>query len=181
MLVTIKQNASKQVEWDVVNTQFDYAGAPAWKTELATLGAKLAQTKTEVLESFNHVAHLATFEALTRAKVADQQKALTEARDLIEETLGKTYARAFAMGIKELEFKLPEQAVFEALDFSAFVGAKVTRTKKEPEHGVAAMLKAFRNKVEKLQKTENPQSWVKEEIDAYALIIKTLEDSASKE
>lgn len=181
MLVTIKQNASKQVEWDVVNTQFDYTGAATWKTELATLGAKLAQTKTELLEAFNHVAHLASFEALTMTKVADQQKALTEARDLIEEVLGKAYAKAFAMGIKELEFKLPEQAVFEALDFSAFVGAKTTRTKKEAEHGIAAMIKTFRNKVEKLQKTENPQPWVKEEIDAYALIIKTLEDSASKE
>lgn len=180
MLVTIKQNASKQVEWDVVNTQFDYTGAATWKTELATLGAKLAQTKEEMLEAFNHVAHLASFEALTMTKVADQQKALTEARDLIEETLGKQYARAFAMGIKELEYKLPEQAVFEALDFRAFVGAKVTRNKKEAEHGVSAMLKSFRNKIEKLQKVENPQPWVAEELDAYALIIKTLEDSASK-
>lgn len=180
MLVTIKQNASKQVEWDVVNTQFDYAGAPAWKTELATLGAKLAQTKEETLEAFNHVAHLASFEALTLAKVADQQKALTEARDLIESTLGKTYARAFAMGIKELEFKLPEQAVFEALDFSAFVGAKVTRTKKEAEHGITAMIKTFRNKVAKYEKMENPQPWVAEELDAYALIIKTLEESSKE-
>ena len=180
MLVTIKQNSTKQVEWDITNTQFDYAGAPTWKTELATLGAKLAKTKTELLEAFNHVAHLASFEALTMAKVADQQKALTEARDLIEETLGKTYAKAFAMGIKQLDFKLPEQEVFEELDFAAFVGAKTTRTKKEAEHGIAAMIKTFRNKVEKLQKTENPQPWVKEEIGAYALIIKTLEDSASK-
>ena len=181
MFVTIKQNASKQVEWDIVNTQFDYAGATAWKTELTTLGAKLAQTKTELLEAFNHVAHLASFEALTMTKVADQQRAITEARDLIEETLGKSYARAFAMGIKELDFKLPEQAVFEALDFSAFIGAKVTRTKKDTEHGIAAMLKTFRNRVEKLQKIENPQPWVAEEVDAYELIIKTLEDSASKE
>ena len=180
MLVTIKQNASKQVEWDVVNTQFDYAGAPAWKAELATLGAKLAQTKEEMLEAFNHVAHLASFEALTLAKVADQQKALTEARDLIEETLGKAYAKAFAMGIKELEFKLPEQAVFEALDFSAFVGAKTARTKKEPEHGVAAMLKAFKNKEAKLKKIENPQPWVEEESRAYALIIKILEESSKE-
>lgn len=172
----IKQAAVKAVEFS--SDRFEYGSD--WRKALADLAVKIAKSDTERLSAFNSLSHIAYAEATQHKTQKETRAALAQVRDELENALGKQYSRAFALACQEMEFGLPEQAEFEALDFSAFVGAKVTR-KREAEHGVSAMLKAFRNKVEKLQKTENPQPWVAEELDAYALIIKTLEDSASKE
>lgn len=173
----IKQAAVKAVEFS--SDRFEYGSD--WRKALADLAVKIAKSDTERLSAFNSLSHIAYAEATQHKTQKETRAALAQVRDELENALGKQYARAFALACQEMDFSLPEQAEFEALDFSAFVGAKTTRTKKEAEHGVAAMLKAFKNRIEKLQKVENPQPWVKEEIDAYALIIKTLEDSASKE
>lgn len=172
----IKQASSKAVEFS--NARFAYG--TDWRKALADLAVKIAKSDAERLSAFNSLSHIAYAEATQHKTQKETRAALAQVRDELENALGKAYARAFALACQEMDFGLPEQDEFEALDFSAFVGAKTTRTKKEPEHGVAAMLKAFRNRVEKLQKTENPLPWVAEELDAYALIIKTLEDSASK-
>lgn len=172
----IKQASSKAVEFS--SDRFDYASD--WRIGLTLLAGKLANSRAEAESAFDGICHIAYAQATQRKTKKDVHTAVAEVRDEIEEALGKRYARAFALAVQELAFELPEQAVFEAVNFSAYIDAKSPRTKKEAEHGIAAMLKTFRNKVEKLQKTENPQPWVKEEIDAYALIIKTLEDSVSK-
>lgn len=173
----IKQASSKAVEFN--NARFDYASD--WTRALADLAVAIAKDNAERLSAFNSICHVAYAQATQHGTQKAVRESLVQVRDTIENALGKAYARAFALACTEMEFTLPEQEAFESIDFSAFVGQKATRAKKEAEHGVSAMLKAFRNKVEKLQKTENPQPWVKEEIDAYALIIKTLEDSVSKE
>lgn len=172
----IKQASSKAVEFS--NNRFAYG--TDWRKSLADLAVKIAKSDNERLTAFDSLAHVAYAEATQQKTQKAIREALAGVRDTIENALGKQYARAFALACQEMDFNLPGQAEFEALDFSAFVGAKVTRTKKEPEHGIAAMIKSFRNKVEKLQKVENPQNWVREELDAYALIIKTLEDSAKE-
>lgn len=173
----IKQASSKAVEFN--NDRFNYASD--WMKLLADLAIAIAKDNAERMSAFNSVCHIAYAQATQHGTQKAVRESLVQVRDSIENALGKAYARAFALACTEMEFTLPEQEAFEALDFSTFVGTKVTRNKKEAEHGVSAMLKTFRNKIEKLQKVENPQPWVKEEIDAYALIIKTLEDSASKE
>lgn len=172
----IKQASSKTVEFS--NSRFAYGSD--WRKALTDLAVKIAKSDTERLTAFDSLAHVAYAEATQQKTQKAIREKLAEVRDTIENALGKAYARAFALACTEMEFSLPEQAEFEALDFSVFVGAKTTRTKKEPEHGVTAMLKAFRNKIEKLQKVENPQNWVREELDAYALIIKTLEESSKE-
>lgn len=173
----IKQASSKAVEFN--NDRFNYASD--WTRLLADLAIAIAKDNAERMSAFNSVCHIAYAQATQHGTQKAVRESLVQVRDSIENALGKAYARAFALACTEMDFTLPEQEAFEALDFSTFVGTKVTRNKKEAEHGISAMLKTFRNKVEKLQKVENPQPWVKEEIDAYALIIKTLEDSASKE
>lgn len=172
----IKQASSKAVEFS--NSRFAYGSD--WRKALTDLAVKIAKSDTERLTAFDSVAHVAYAEATQQKTQKAIREALAGVRDTIENALGKAYARAFALACTEMEFSLPEQEAFEALDFSAFVGAKVTRTKKEAEHGIAAMIKTFRNKVAKYEKMENPQPWVAEELDAYALIIKTLEESSKE-
>lgn len=172
----IKQAAVKAVEFS--SDRFAYG--TDWRKALAALSAKIAKSDTERAQAFNSLAHIAYAEATQQKTQKAIREQLAQVRDELENALGKQYARAFALACQEMEFSLPEQAEFEALDFSTFVGAKTARTKKEAEHGVAAMLKTFRNRIEKLQKTENPQPWVAEELDAYALIIKTLEESSKE-
>lgn len=172
----IKQASSKAVEFS--NSRFSYGSD--WRKALSDLAVKIAKSDNERLTAFDAIAHVAYAEATQQKTQKAVRETLAQVRDELEQALGKQYARAFALACTEMEFSLPEQAEFEALDFSAFVGQKTTRAKKEPEHGVAAMLKTFRNKIEKLQKTENPQPWVSEEISAYALIIKTLEESSKE-
>lgn len=172
----IKQASSKAVEFN--NDRFNYASD--WTKLLADLAIAIAKDNAERMSAFNSVCHIAYAQATQHGTQKAVRESLVQVRDSIENALGKAYARAFALACTEMEFTLPEQEAFEALDFSTFVGTKVTRNKKEAEHGVSAMLKTFRNKIEKLQKVENPQPWVAEEISAYALIIKTLEESASK-
>lgn len=172
----IKQASSKTVEFS--NSRFAYGSD--WRKALADLAVKIAKSDNERLTAFDSLAHVAYAEATQQKTQKAIREALAGVRDTIESALGKQYARAFALACQEMGFSLPEQEAFEALDFSVFVGQKTARAKKEPEHGVTAMLKAFRSKIEKLQKTENPQPWVSEEISAYALIIKTLEESAKE-
>lgn len=173
----IKQASSKTVEFS--NSRFAYGSD--WRKALSDLAVKIAKSDNERLTAFDSLAHVAYAEATQQKTQKAVRECLAQVRDELENALGRQYARAFALACQEMEFSLPEQEAFEALDFGAFVGQKTARTKKEAEHGIKAMLKAFRNKIEKLQKAENPQPWVREELDAYALIIKTLEDSASKE
>lgn len=172
----IAQASKKEVEY--TSDRFDYASD--WRIGLTLLAGKLANSRAEAESAFDGICHVAYAQATQHKTKKDVRTAVAEIRDEIEETIGKRYARAFALAVQELAFELPEQAVFEAVDFSAYIDVKASRTKKEPEHGIKAMLKAFRNKVEKLQKTENPQNWVREELDAYALIIKTLEESSKE-
>ena len=172
----IKQAAVKAVEFS--SDRFAYG--TDWRKVLAALSAKIAKSDAERLSAFNSLSHIAYAEATQHKTQKETRAALAQVRDELENALGKQYARAFALACQEMDFSLPEQAEFEALDFSAFVGGKTTRTKKEPEHGVAAMLKAIKNKVAKLEKIENPQPWVEEESSAYALIIKTLEESSKE-
>lgn len=172
----IKQASSKTVEFS--NSRFAYGSD--WRKALSDLAVKIAKSDNERLTAFDNLAHVAYAEATQQKTQKAVRECLAQVRDELENALGKQYARAFALACQEMEFSLPEQDEFEALDFSAFVGAKVARAKKEAEHGVAAMLKTFRNRIEKLQKMENPQNWVREELDAYALIIKTLEESSKE-
>lgn len=172
----IKQASSRVVEFS--SNRFPYGSD--WRKALADLAVKIAKSDNERCQAFDSLAHVAYAEATQQKTQKAVRECLAQVRDELENSLGKQYARAFALACQEMEFSLPEQEAFEALDFSVFVGAKVTRTKKEPEHGVTAMLKAFKNKVAKYEKMENPQPWVSEEIDAYALIIKTLEETSKK-
>lgn len=172
----IKQASSKTVEFS--NSRFAYGSD--WRKALSDLAVKIAKSDNERLTAFDNLAHVAYAEATQQKTQKAIREALAQVRDTVEDALGKQYARAFALACQEMEFSLPEQGAFEALDFSAFVGQKTARAKKEPEHGVAAMIKAFKNKVAKLEKIENPQPWVEEESSAYALIIKTLEESSKE-
>lgn len=169
----IKQASSKTVEFNTKN----FAYGSDWRKALSELAVKIAKSNNERLIAFNSIAHVAFAEATQGKTQKVIREQLAKVRDDIEQALGKQYSKAFALACQEMEFSLPEQAEFEALDFSAFVGQKVQRAKKEPEHGIPAMIKSFQNRKEKLQKMENPAEWVGDEIAAYTLIISLLKES----
>lgn len=174
--VNISQASYKQVEY--TNDAFNYG--TDWRLALAELGAKIANDKEAQNQAFNSVCHIAAVDvAKDKTTKKDRREAFAKVRDLIEQTLGKYYARAFALAISELDFSLPEQSVFDELDFSTYLGATTGAKKREPEHGAKEVLKFLENKVKRLQQKfkETPVNWVQEELDAYTLCRDALKES----